>query len=391
MAGTASIVIDLGYGDSGKGATVASIVSRTQAPVVVRFSGGAQAAHNVVDGPFHHTYRQFGSGTSFGAKTYFAPGFLLNPHALCMEAKELQAKTGFAAPLDEVSCHPDVMVTTPYHIFANRIRAAASGLLNSCGMGIGMTREWAEGEELRWITAGDLWQHDLGYKVKGLYDLAIEESTNLDLPLYVLNRHWKDLPHPRDVVEFYKEFSGRMALRPDTYLDNFDHIVFEGSQGVLIDENYGSSHDWLHYNTYTDVTANKPRLWCSNRGRDSVVYGVTRCYMARHGAGPLTIETDEISPEEPDNVPGQFQGAMRYGWLNVDDLAKAAKHNGGVNRLVVNHLDQWRPGWKVYSAREYCPVANAMGVCDLLAEAIAPVEITGRGRDIDDRRWHNVD
>lgn len=102
-------------------------------------------------------------------------------------------------------------------------------------------------------------------------------------------------------------------------------------------------------------------------------------------------DADEFSPEEPDNIPGQFQGAMRYGWLNVDELSKAAKHNGGVDRLVVNHLDQWRPGWKVYSAGEYRPVVNVMGARDLLAEALAPVEITGHGRDVDDRRWHSVD
>jgi len=67
------IVVDLGYGDAGKGTVVDWLCSQPAGePVrprtIVRFNGGAQAAHNVVtaDGQ-HHTFAQFGStnGTAF--------------------------------------------------------------------------------------------------------------------------------------------------------------------------------------------------------------------------------------------------------------------------------------------------------------------------------------
>ena len=60
----AIVVVGLGYGDESKGATVdylASVLDDTVA--VVRWSGGAQAAHNVRHGPRHHTFRQFGSAS----------------------------------------------------------------------------------------------------------------------------------------------------------------------------------------------------------------------------------------------------------------------------------------------------------------------------------------
>ena len=59
----AYIVVDLGFGDSGKGLLTDFLVRHLEADVVVRYNGGAQAGHNVVtpDGR-HHTFSQFGSG-----------------------------------------------------------------------------------------------------------------------------------------------------------------------------------------------------------------------------------------------------------------------------------------------------------------------------------------
>ncbi|HEX6930747.1 MAG TPA: adenylosuccinate synthetase, partial [Streptosporangiaceae bacterium] len=42
------IVADLGFGDSGKGTVVDWLCARRGARTVVRFNGGAQAAHNVI-------------------------------------------------------------------------------------------------------------------------------------------------------------------------------------------------------------------------------------------------------------------------------------------------------------------------------------------------------
>jgi adenylosuccinate synthase len=66
----ATIVAGLGYGDEGKGAVVSFLTEQLRAKLVVRFNGGAQAAHNVVapDGR-HHTFAQVGSGTFSGVPT----------------------------------------------------------------------------------------------------------------------------------------------------------------------------------------------------------------------------------------------------------------------------------------------------------------------------------
>ena len=60
----AHVVVDLGFGDAGKGTLTDHLVRARDAHTVVRFNGGAQAGHNGVtpDGR-HHTFAQFGAGS----------------------------------------------------------------------------------------------------------------------------------------------------------------------------------------------------------------------------------------------------------------------------------------------------------------------------------------
>ena len=74
----ALITVGMGFGDEGKGATVDYLVRQQQASWVVRYSGGAQAGHNVelpeplanaTTNELRHTFSQFGAGTLAGAGT----------------------------------------------------------------------------------------------------------------------------------------------------------------------------------------------------------------------------------------------------------------------------------------------------------------------------------
>ncbi|MGH3242709.1 MAG: adenylosuccinate synthetase, partial [Spirillospora sp.] len=87
------IVVDLGYGDAGKGTVVDHLCSANPVAAVVRFNGGAQAAHNVVlDNGRHHTFAQFGSGTfTPGVRTHLSRFMLVDPLALAAEADHLRA------------------------------------------------------------------------------------------------------------------------------------------------------------------------------------------------------------------------------------------------------------------------------------------------------------
>ena len=149
-----AIVVDLGYGDAGKGSTVDWLCSPGRAErsraasrirAVVRFNGGAQAGHNVVtpDGR-HHTFAQFGAGTFHGVPTHLSRFMLVEPFALAAEAAHL-AELGIGNPFALLSADSRALITTPYHRAANRVRESArdrtpgSARHGTCGMGIGET------------------------------------------------------------------------------------------------------------------------------------------------------------------------------------------------------------------------------------------------------------
>ena len=89
----AYVVVDLGFGDAGKGLLTDFLTRHFNAGLVVRYNGGAQAGHNVVapDGR-QHTFSQFGSGTFIpGVKTYLSRHVGIHPGALLVEGDLLAA------------------------------------------------------------------------------------------------------------------------------------------------------------------------------------------------------------------------------------------------------------------------------------------------------------
>ena len=138
----AVIVVGLGFGDCGKGTLTDALVRRHDADLVVRHNGGAQAAHAVVlaDGR-SHVFHQFGSGTFIpGVGTFLSRHMLVNPLTLFWEEQELR-EVGVTDAFERLVLDRNALVTTPFHMAANRLReyARGEGRHGSCGLGIGET------------------------------------------------------------------------------------------------------------------------------------------------------------------------------------------------------------------------------------------------------------
>ena len=136
----AYIIVDLGFGDSGKGILTDFLVRHSNAGIVVRYNGGAQAGHNVVtpDGR-HHTFSQFGSGTFVpGVKTLLSRHMVIHPGALLVEGEVLEA-SGITDAFSRLRISEQALVITPFHQAVNRIREMARGANRhgSCGVGVG--------------------------------------------------------------------------------------------------------------------------------------------------------------------------------------------------------------------------------------------------------------
>jgi adenylosuccinate synthase len=134
-----AIVVDLGYGDAGKGTIVDWLCAQSardardapdararQVQAVVRFNGGAQAAHHVLGpGGQPHAFAQFGSGTfTPGTRTFLSRFMLVDLLALVAEGEHLLS-LGAPDPFGLLAIDSDAPLTTPYHRAANRAREEA--------------------------------------------------------------------------------------------------------------------------------------------------------------------------------------------------------------------------------------------------------------------------
>jgi adenylosuccinate synthase len=347
------ITVGAGFGDEGKGAAVDSLTRRYDAELVVRYCGGSQAGHNVQlpDGR-RHTFSQFGAGTlaPHRPRTYLGPDVVIDPPALLREARHL-AELGVAEPLALLSVDPHCLVTTAWHRALNRLRELSRGAdrHGSCGQGIGEARRyWLEhGRDA--VFAADLADpHVLRAKLQLQRQRTLLEMQDLlprlggedlrEFDLWDLNAEaaaW-------DLGEGVREGLVVSAAVPD-----YETAIFEGAQGVLLDE-YRGFHP---HTTWSTVTTHHAWELVERLGAEAVaVLGVTRVYLTRHGAGPLPTFSAELTArlQDPGNPRNPWQGSLRCGWLDLPLLRHAAAVTGPLDGLVVNHLDQVADtGWQV--------------------------------------------
>ncbi|MGW0251775.1 adenylosuccinate synthetase [Nocardia goodfellowii] len=335
MYGQHIIVVDLGFGDAGKGATVDWLCAPEAGlgvTAVVRFNGGAQAAHNVIADGKHHAFAQFGAGTFSGVPTLLSRHMLVEPIALAGEARQLAA-LGVPDPLSLLRVDGRALLTTPIHIAANRAREDARGSSRhgSCGRGIGETASYA-----------------LEYDAPTVADCLRPKALRQKLDL--LAAHYDPLIAPsehrydpiRDLVEMYREFAAAVSIVDDGELARLarrGRLIFEGAQGVLLDEWRG----FHPHTTWSTVEPRNARAMLAGIGATAYTLGVTRSYLTRHGAGPFPTEDPSLDIPEAHNAFGPYQGDFRIGHLDLTLLRYAIAACDGIDGLAVTHLDRRTP------------------------------------------------
>jgi adenylosuccinate synthase len=334
----AIVTVGLGFGDEGKGATVDYLTRALNADLVVRYCGGAQAGHNVQlpDGR-RHAFAQFGAGTLAGAGTYLGPRMILNPATMLPEADHLRS-LGVADPFATLSAHPDCLISTVYHVYLNRLREMARGdrKHGSCGLGIGETRSY-------WLRHGQdaVFAQDLKDRRTLIKKLTLMRDRSL-LQMQELSRLDKDLGtmmhETMPAIEAEMLLQAADDLRLSSRMPDCRAVVFEGAQGVLLDE-WAGFHPHTTWSTVTPYHAWE--LIEENGITDVTVLGITRAYSTRHGAGPFPTECSEMSGQivDPGNPTNDWQGSIRCGALDLV-LLEYATRVCRIDGLAVNCLDQ---------------------------------------------------
>jgi adenylosuccinate synthase len=332
----AFLVAGLGWGDEAKGATVDKLCRSFPVDLVVRYNGGCQAAHNVVtaDGT-HHTFSQFGAGMLAHprVRTHLSRFVLIEPFAFVREGDALRTKTPHV--WERTTVDKRCVVITPLHAQLNRFRelARGNGRHGSCGRGIGVARELSLKHGDAVPLAGDLEKFNLTLyeKIDDLWKLIREETYGLAEELEIEKRNVTTF---EDVYRMYNK-----VVFPPRIVDAFEPgecMVFEGAQGVLLDETHGDTP----YTTWTNTTFENADALLDEAGwADRVRIGCLRSYHTRHGAGPFATEDLGLSLPEPHNEVNKFQGAFRVGRFDWTAARRALAIAKRVDWLAVSHLD----------------------------------------------------
>lgn len=295
------IVIGANYGDEGKGLVTYCLTkeaaNQRRSVVNVLYNGGSQRGHTA-NGIVHHA---LGSGTSEGARTYLNKWFMVDPIALWLENAR-------------VDIHPDCRVVLPCDVVNNQAKELERGTKKhgSCGMGI-YEAAFRSNFEGYLLTVKDL------FDIPSLYNKLIHIEEKYGYP--------RDLVYNNDTFLRAAEWvRSNCYLVSDErrYLWNYDTIIFEGGQGLLLDQN--------RINETAHLTPSSPGIrncieTINNLCVEPDLYYVSRTYLTRHGAGEMIDECDHdnINPIMVDetNKENPWQGKLRYGYLDpvklIDD------------------------------------------------------------------------
>jgi adenylosuccinate synthase len=327
-------IIGAQWGDEGKGKVVDMLAQ--QARMVIRFSGGDNAGHSVVNPHGEFKLHLIPSGIfNPGVDCIIANGVVINPQVLIGEIDHLNER---GVDTSHLFISDRANLIMPYHLLLDGLEEEARG-----GRAIGTTRKgvgpaFTDKAARLGIRAGDL----LDKKV-----LKERLGTVLEYKNKILTKVYNAEPLSlKEVYSQYCQYGERLAphirettIMVDEAVEREERVILEGAQGALLDPDFG---------TYPYTTSSSPLAAgaCLGAGlgptRLDRVLGVYKAYCTRVGSGPmpteLNDETGDLIRERAGEYGTTTGRARRCGWFD----AVAARFSSRINGLtgaVITRLD----------------------------------------------------
>jgi adenylosuccinate synthase len=328
------VIVGAQWGDEGKGKITDLLAERGDA--VVRFQGGNNAGHTIVRNGETWKLHLMPSGILHPGKLcVIGNGVVIDPKVLTDELDELRRR-GIDTSSVRISANAHLIM--PYHMLLDHAGEIKLGKLQ-----IGTTRRgigpcYADKAARLGIRVQDL----LDEKILKKKIVAALEPKRLSLREFAKDPRL-DL---QGMTDEYLTYGHRLeAYIADTtrlvldQLDAGDMVVFEGAQGALLDIDHG---------TYPFVTSSNPVAGAACIGAGvgpkdiDEVWGVTKAYSTRVGAGPFPTELEGPLADELRDRGGEYGTTTgrprRVGWLDLVALRYAARINS-LTALAVTKLD----------------------------------------------------
>ena len=308
------VVIGAQWGDEGKGKIVDFLAS--EADVIVRFSGGANAGHTIVHAGSTYKLHLVPSGIVYPNTTVvLGSGMVIDPTALFQELEELESAG--------IAWENRVLISDRAHIVLPNYRdedverdSKRNHPIGTTGRGIG-----------------------IAYSHKSLRDGV--RLADIELPELIDELKESDQAYLAE----YRERLLSMSVDISTFMQHAGSksVLLEGAQGTLLDLDLG---------TYPYVSSGSSNAagaavgaGVGPRALDHVL-GVFKAYSTRVGNGPFPSEFDPKREGELEDLVrdiGREYGVTtgrprRCGYLDLIALRYACWTNS-IDGLALTHLD----------------------------------------------------
>lgn len=331
-----TVVIGAQWGDEGK-AKITDLLAQ-DADIIIRYQGGCNAGHTVVNNGKTFKFHLIPSGILYKNKLCFiGAGTVIYPEVLNEEIENLKKEN---IDLSGLKISPLASITMPYHIDIDGYSedtAKGSAKIGTTKKGIGPTY------------TDKISRH--GIKVQDLYDKE-GLSKKLDNILPLKNKELEKVyglkPYSKEkVLALCEEYAQILAPYVCNDWQKLFHeailqkksVLFEGAQGVMLDVDWG---------TYPYVTSSNPVAGgaCTGSGFGpnmvKEVIGVSKAYITRVGEGPFATELTDETGEKIRNIGHEFGTTTgrprRTGWFDAV-VAKYGVLVSGLTSMAVTKLD----------------------------------------------------
>jgi adenylosuccinate synthase len=314
------LVVGSSAGDEGKGIITSRIAKSNPNDKIanVLTNGGAQRGHSVCFNNVVHIFHHFGSASIFDATTFYDRNFILNPMAFVKEYEEIYKKCHIILPnaVRDAKCK----WTTPFDMMYNQIMSKLSWK-GTCGMGIwdtivryndmpdtplfGEFCEYSKDKQIEFLK-----------KVKEYYEKKMLVHI---FPDYIFS--WDNSGMIEHFIDDCMFMFKHTVVNEEKVIRDFDHIVFENGQGLLLNDDGIDDPEKTPSQTGSNSILDFMRDYVPEFDKLNIHY-VTRPYLTRHGSRTFRSEFVDCDIDETTetNVFNEWQHNLLYANLNLLDL-----------------------------------------------------------------------
>ncbi len=330
-------IVGANWGDEGKGKVTDLLAEKSD--VVVRFQGGANAGHTIINEYGKFSLHLLPSGV-FHQNVYnvIGPGVALNIEALL---KELDSLTSRGVPMPKLLISDRAQVMMPYHVDFDKFEEERLGKNSFGSTKSGIAPFYSDKYAKVGLQVCQLYDHDI---LRKRLEIALVKKNCLLENLYHEPAVDVDalVAHMEALAEKIKPMVCDTTLFLHKANKEGKTILLEGQLGTLRDPDHG---------IYPYVTSSSPLagFGCVGAGvtpRDMTdIYCVTKAYSSCVGAGPFVTrlegdEGDELRRRGGDaGEYGATTGRARdVGWFDAVATRYGVMVQGGTE-VVMTNLD----------------------------------------------------